>query len=52
MSYNAMVWLVVGLLLVCVALNVATVVLERKTAKLRARLKGEAHESMASQRKR
>ena len=41
MSYNAMVWLVVGLLLVCVALNVATVALERKTEKLRARMKGE-----------
>lgn len=41
MSYNDMVWLVVGLLLSCVALNVVTASLEKKTAKLRARMKGE-----------
>ena len=40
MSYNAMVWLVVIMLLACVALDVVMVVLEKKIAKIRARLKG------------
>lgn len=42
MSCNAMVWLVVGLLLSCVLLDVVTASLKKETAKLRARMKGKA----------